>query len=271
MEFNAEFFQGGMASLMHHSLVQRLVLALVVLGLAKLLLILLKHIIAKAEIRGMDASARPLIYSLFAYAIYVIALLLVLHIIGVNTAGLVALVGAASLAVGLALKDALANIAAGLLLMFHRPFKAGDYIECGQVKGRIKGIGLFNTTLVSLDGLYVSAPNTILWGNPIVNFSKNATRRLEISVGISYGDSTDKAMAILRELVENEPRFLKEPAPQFFVAALADSSVNVSFRAWVRNSDYFDLLWMSTDEVKRRFDEAGITIPFPQRTVHLHQ
>jgi small conductance mechanosensitive channel len=90
-------------------------------------------------------------------------------------------------------------------------------------------------------------------------------------VGISYGDSTDKAIEILRGLVENEPRFLKEPAPQFFVAALADSSVNVSFRAWVRNSDYFDLLWMSTDEVKRRFDEAGITIPFPQRTVHLVQ
>ena len=141
-----EFFQGGMASLLQHSLVQRLVLALVVLALAKLLLFLLKHILAKAVVRGMDASAKPLVYSLFSYAIYVVTLLLVLHIAGVNTAGLVALVGAASLAVGLALKDALANIASGLLLMFLRPFKAGDYIECGQVKGRIKGIGLFNTS-----------------------------------------------------------------------------------------------------------------------------
>ena len=266
-----EFFQGGMASLLQHSLVQRLVLALVVLALAKLLLFLLKHILAKAVVRGMDASAKPLVYSLFSYAIYVVTLLLVLHIAGVNTAGLVALVGAASLAVGLALKDALANIASGLLLMFLRPFKAGDYIECGQVKGRIKGIGLFNTTLVSLDGLYISAPNSSLWGSPIVNFSKNATRRLEIAVGIDYGDSTDKALGILRDLVENEPRFLKEPAPQFFVAALSDSAVNVSFRAWARNSDYFDLLWTYTDEVKRRFDAAGITIPFPQRTVHMVQ
>ena len=282
-----EFFQGGMASLLQHSLVQRLVLALVVLALAKLLLFLLKHILAKAVVRGMDASAKPLVYSLFSYAIYVVTLLLVLHIAGVNTAGLVALVGAASLAVGLALKDALANIASGLLLMFLkdalaniasglllmflRPFKAGDYIECGQVKGRIKGIGLFNTTLVSLDGLYISAPNSSLWGSPIVNFSKNATRRLEISVGIDYGDSTDAALGILRDLVENEPRFLKEPAPQFFVAALSDSAVNVSFRAWARNSDYFDLLWTYTDEVKRRFDAAGITIPFPQRTVHMVQ
>ncbi|WP_294959964.1 mechanosensitive ion channel family protein [uncultured Fibrobacter sp.] len=271
MENGMEFFQGGMASLLQHSLVQRLVLALVVLGLAKLLLFLLKHILAKAVVRGMDASAKPLVYSLFSYAIYVVTLLLVLHIAGVNTAGLVALVGAASLAVGLALKDALANIASGLLLMFLRPFKAGDYIECGQVKGRIKGIGLFNTTLVSLDGLYISAPNSSLWGSPIVNFSKNATRRLEISVGIDYGDSTDAALGILRDLVENEPRFLKEPAPQFFVAALSDSAVNVSFRAWARNSDYFDLLWTYTDEVKRRFDAAGITIPFPQRTVHMVQ
>ena len=271
MENGMEFFQGGMASLLQHSLVQRLVLALVVLALAKLLLFLLKHILAKAVVRGMDASAKPLVYSLFSYAIYVVTLLLVLHIAGVNTAGLVALVGAASLAVGLALKDALANIASGLLLMFLRPFKAGDYIECGQVKGRIKGIGLFNTTLVSLDGLYISAPNSSLWGSPIVNFSKNATRRLEISVGIGYGDSTDAALGILRDLVENEPRFLKEPAPQFFVAELSDSAVNVSFRAWARNSDYFDLLWTYTDEVKRRFDAAGITIPFPQRTVHMVQ
>ncbi len=271
MENGMEFLQGGMALLLQHSLVQRLVLALVVLALAKLLLFLLKHILAKAVVRGMDASAKPLVYSLFSYAIYVVTLLLVLHIAGVNTAGLVALVGAASLAVGLALKDALANIASGLLLMFLRPFKAGDYIECGQVKGRIKGIGLFNTTLVSLDGLYISAPNSSLWGSPIVNFSKNATRRLEISVGIGYGDSTDAALGILRDLVENEPRFLKEPAPQFFVAALSDSAVNVSFRAWARNSDYFDLLWTYTDEVKRRFDAAGITIPFPQRTVHMVQ
>ncbi len=258
-----------MNSLLQHSLVQRLVLALVVLGLAKVLLIFLKYILAKAEIRGMDASARPLVYSLFSYAIYVVTLLLVLHIAGVNTAGLVAMVGAASLAIGLALKDTLSNIASGLLLMFLRPFKAGDYIECGQVKGRIKGIGLFNTTLVSLDGLYIFSPNSSLWGNPIVNFSKNATRRLEISVGIGYEDSTDVALNVLRDMVGNDKRFLKDPAPQFFVAALSDSSVKVSFRAWVKNSDYFDLLWMCTDEVKQRFGAAGISIPFPQQTVHL--
>ena len=269
MGYNLDFFREGMNSLLQHSRVQRLVLALVVLGLAKVLLIFLKYILAKAEIRGLDASARPLVYSLFSYAIYVVTLLLVLHIAGVNTAGLVAMVGAASLAIGLALKDTLSNIASGLLLMFLRPFKAGDSIECGQVKGRIKGIGLFTTTLVSLDGLYISSPNSSLWGNPIVNFSKNATRRLEISVGIGYEDSTDVALNVLRDMAECDKRFLKDPAPQFFVAALSDSSVKASFRAWVKNSDYFDLLWMCTDEVKQRFGAAGISIPFPQQTVHL--
>lgn len=271
MDTCIDFFRNGMTSLMEHSLLQRLLLALVVLGLAKVLLILLKRLIARAEVHHrMDPAASPLVYSLASYTIYVVTLLLVLHIAGVNTAGLVAMVGAASLAVGLALKDTLSNIASGLLLMFLRPFKAGDYIECGSIKGKIKGIGLFNTTLVSLDGLYVSAPNSALSGTPIVNFSKNATRRLEITVGIDYGDSTDKALAILRDMVEKEPRFLKTPAPQFFVAALADSSVNVSFRAWSKNSDYFELLWKYTDEVKHRFDDAGITIPFPQRTLHMH-
>lgn len=269
MDFGAEFFQNGMVSLMQHSLVQRLVLALVVLAVAKLSLFLLKHALAKAVIRGMDPSAKPLVYSLISYTIYVFTLLLVLHIAGVNTAGLVAMVGAASLAIGLALKDTLSNIAAGLLLLFQRPFKAGDYIECGQVKGRIKGIGLFNTTLVSIDGLYVSAPNSSLWGQPIVNFSRNSTRRLQITVGISYGDSMEQALGILRDLVDKEPLFLKTPAPQFFVSALADSAVEVSFRAWAKNADYFDLLWKYTELVKHRFDEAGITIPFPQRTVHL--
>ncbi len=269
MDNGVDFFDRWMAPLMGQPLLQRLLLALLVLGFAKLLLFLLKKIVYRAEIKGLDPAARPLVYSLISYTIYVVTLLLVLHIAGVNTAGLVAMVGAASLAIGLALKDTLSNIASGLLLMFIRPFKAGHYIECGSIKGKIKGIGLFNTTLETMDGLFVSAPNSALWGQPIVNFSKNVSRRLELKVGIGYGDSTDRALGIMRELVENEPLFLKNPVPQFFVSALSDSSVDVAFRAWVKNADYFNLLWKYTDEIKRRFDEAGITIPFPQRTCHI--
>ena len=269
MEKVREYFGGWMGHVVDHTMFQRLLIALVILAVAKVLLIVLKQAITHAESRGFDAAAKPLIYSLFSYCIYIIMLLLILHVLGVNTAGLVALVGAASLAVGLALKDALANIASGLLLMFLKPFKAGDYIECGNIKGNIVGIGLFNTTFKTVDGLFVSAPNTALWGQPIVNFSKNPLRRLEITVGIDYGDSPEKALDIMRDVVAEEPLFLRKPEPQFFVSGLDDSCVNVTFRAWARTQDYFPLRWKYTAEIKKRFAEENITIPFPQRTVHI--
>ena len=262
------FLETRFGGILDHSVIQRLFVAMLLLVAARLLLIFLKHVISHAENRGLDSSAKPLVYSLFSYCIYIVTLLLVLHVLGVNTAGIVALVGAASLAVGLALKDALANIASGLLLLFLRPFKAGDYIECGNIKGNIIGIGLFNTTLRTLDGLYVSSPNTSLWGQPIVNFSKNPLRRLEITVGIDYGDSPEKALDIMRDVVATEPLFMRKPEPQFFVSGLEDSAVNVTFRAWTRTQDYFNLRWKYTAEIKKRFDEEKITIPFPQRVVH---
>ena len=269
MDKAREFFGGWFGHVMDHSFLQRILLALVILTVAKLLLVVLKQAITHAESRGFDAAAKPLIYSLFSYCIYIVTLLLILHVLGVNTAGLVAMVGAASLAVGLALKDALANIASGLLLLFLKPFKAGDYIECGNIKGNIVGIGLFNTTFKTVDGLFVSAPNTALWGQPIVNYSKNPTRRLEITVGIDYDDSPDKALDIMRDAVAGEPLFMRKPEAQFFVSGLDDSCVNVTFRAWVRTQDYFPLRWKYTAEIKKRFAEANITIPFPQRTVHV--
>ena len=262
------FLETRFGGILDHSVIQRLFIAMLLLVAARLLLIFLKHVINQAENRGLDSSAKPLVYSLFSYCIYIVTLLLVLHVLGVNTAGIVAMVGAASLAVGLALKDALANIASGLLLLFLRPFKAGDYIECGSIKGNIVGIGLFNTTLRTIDGLYVSSPNTSLWGQPIVNFSKNPLRRLEITVGIDYGDSPEKALDIMRDVVACEPLFMRKPEPQFFVSGLEDSAVNVTFRAWARTQDYFNLRWKYTAEIKKRFAEEKITIPFPQRVVH---
>ena len=236
-----EFLGSWVNHLMDHSMLQRLLMAFVILVVAKVLLVVLRRAIDHAENKGFDKAAKPLIYSLFSYCIYIVTLLLILHVLGVNTAGLVAMVGAASLAIGLALKDTLSNIASGLLLLFLRPFKAGDYIECGSIKGNIIGIGLFNTTFKTVDGLFVSAPNSALWGQPIVNFSN----------------------------VAGEPLFLLKPEPQFFVSSLEDSSVNVTFRAWARTQDYFNLRWKYTAEIKKRFAEENITIPFPQRTVHV--
>ena len=247
---------------------QRFASVLLIAAVTAALLRVLKAVLNHMEKKGLDSSAKPLLYSLFSYALYVAALLAMLNAVGVNTAGIVTMVGAASLAVGLAVKDLLSNIAAGLLLLFLKPFKARDYIECGGVKGRIEGVGLFNTTLRTVDGLYVSAPNSRLWGEPIVNYSRNDLRRLEITTGIDYASSVDKAIAILQEMVAEEPLFLSDPEPQFFVAGLGESSVNVAFRAWIRTDAYWNARWKYTALVKERFEAAGIGIPFPQRTVH---
>ena len=242
-----------------------LLIAAITAGLLRVLKAVLNHMVKK----GLDSSAKPLLYSLFSYTLYIVALLAILNVAGVNTAGIVTMVGAASLAVGLAIKDLLSNIACGLLLLFLKPFRAKDYIECGSVKGLITGVGLFNTTLKTVDGLYVSAPNSKLWGEPIVNYSRNDLRRLEIVTGIDYDSSVDKAVAILQELVRDEPLFLSDPAPQFFVSGLEESAVNVAFRAWIRTDAYWNARWKYTALVKERFQAAGIGIPFPQRTVHL--
>lgn len=235
----------------------------------KIVRILLHKLLSHAETKGMDTSAKPLVESLVSYALNILMLLLSLHILGVNTAGIVAMVGAASLAVGLALKDMLTNIASGILLLFLRPFKAGDYIECGSIKGKISGIGLFNTTFETLDGLYVSAPNGSLWGAPIVNFSKNEKRRVEITVGIAYDTDVEKASEVILSLFAEEPKFLKTPAPEVFVSDLSDSAVTLTARAWAKTPDFFSLKIQYTAAIKKAFQEKGIEIPFPQRVIHL--
>lgn len=246
---------------------ERIGIILGIFILFRIVLAFFNRFLRRAQKKGLDKAAVPLISSLVTYTLYLVVLLLCLNVIGVNTAGIMAMVGAASLAIGLALKDTLSNIASGLLLLFLRPFMASDYIECGGIKGKIHGIGLFNTTLKTLDGLYVSAPNSSLWGAPIINYSRNKTRRLEVIVGISYGSSIEKAIAILKEFVESEDRFILAPKPQYFVSGLQDSSVEITLRAWTTTENYNDLLLLSKAIIKEKFDAAGIEIPFPQRVV----
>jgi small conductance mechanosensitive channel len=234
-----------------------------------LILAIIRFILSFAIKKGADESAKPLIYSLLSYAVYIGGLLMILHILGVNTAGIVTVIGAASLAIGLALKDTLGNIASGILLLFLKPFRASDYIECGSLKGKIVGVGLFNTILISLDGLFVSAPNSMFWGAPIVNFSRNPVRRLDLAFGIDYADSAEKAMAEMKMLVEADNDVLKKPEPSFYVSSLDDSAVCVNMRVWVKTAKYWDMRCKYMKAVKERFDEAGISIPFPQRVVHI--
>lgn len=215
----------------------------------------------------LDDTLLPVLSTIVGYAVYAVGAVIVLDLFGVNTTSLIALMGAAGLAIGLALKDTLSNIAAGIMLLILRPFRVKDFIECGSIIGTVSEVGLFTTQLETPDGLLISAPNSSLWGAPIKNFTRNGKRRMDILVGIAYGDSIDTGLAVLRDLAGKEARFLTTPAPQVMVAAMADSAVNLQLRGWTLTDDYWPTLWDLNQRVKEQIEAAGLTIPFPQRQI----
>jgi small conductance mechanosensitive channel len=200
--------------------------------------------------------------------VLLLTLTAVLNQFGVQTASLIALIGAAGLAIGLALQGALSNVASGIMLLAMRPFKIGDYVDFGT-GGTVDEIGLFVTTMHTPDNIAMVVPNSKIWGNVIKNYSMNDTRRIDMVFGIGYGDDMDKAIRIIEEIIAAEPRFLKDPAPLVKVAELADSSVNIYARPWVNRADFFAAKLDFTKAVKERFSAEGVSIPFPQRDVHL--
>jgi small conductance mechanosensitive channel len=206
---------------------------------------------------------------LVRYLILILVMVAVLAQFGVQTTSIIAVLGAAGLAVGLALQGTLANIAAGVLLLFLRPFKIGEYIDAGGVAGTVREIGLFATEFKSYDGIFVIVPNSHLASVAITNYSRLPTRRMDLVIGISYGDNMNQAMTVLNDLLVNDDRILKDPAHQVMVKELADSSVNLNLRCWANRQDYWSLLFDLTQQAKERLDEHGISIPFPQRDVHL--
>ncbi|GAA0341912.1 small-conductance mechanosensitive channel MscS [Bowmanella denitrificans] len=191
--------------------------------------------------------------------------------LGVDTTSLVALLGAAGLAIGLSMKDSLANFAAGVMLLVFRPFKAGDYVEAGGTAGSVKTIGIFTSTFNTPDNKLVIVPNGAIYGGNITNFSAQETRRVDMVFGISYDSDLRKAKQILIDMLDAEPRVLKDPAPQVAVSELADSSVNFVVRPWVKSADFWAVKFDLTEAIKLRFDQEGISIPFPQMDVHLHK
>jgi small conductance mechanosensitive channel len=228
-------------------------------------------IISKRKLKfdKIDETLIPIFRTISSYLIYALGSLFILDILGVNTASLIALLGAAGLAIGFALKDTLSNIAAGIMLLFLRPFRANDYIEFGSIQGTVKEVNLFTTTFETFDGLFVSTPNGLLWGNSIKNFTKNGRRRIDIIVGISYSDSIDEGLSILNEIANKEERFLQEPKPVTMVSSLAESSVNLQLRGWVKIEDYWQVIWDLNKLTKEGIEKAGLSIPFPQRTIHI--
>jgi small conductance mechanosensitive channel len=219
--------------------------------------------------KDMDRTLISVVAAVVRYFILVTVLVMVLGRFGVQTASILAALGAIGLAVGLALQGTLANIASGVMLLVLRPFRIGDYVNANGNEGTVEEIGLFTTEFTTYDGLYVSVPNSAIWGGRILNYSRNPNRRHDIVIGVSYGDDIDRAQQILLEVIRNDERVLSEPAePQVLVQALADSSVNLDMRFWTTGDDFWPVSFELRKAAKKALDKAGITIPFPQRDVH---
>ena len=219
--------------------------------------------------KWMDATLKPLAASLVRYLILIITVVAVLNQFGVETTSVIAVLGAAGLAIGLALQGTLSNVAAGVMILVLRPFKIGDYIEAGGKAGTVKEVGLFGSELATPDNVFISVPNSAIIGGAIANFSHHGTRRIDIVVGIGYGADIDQAFGVLRGLADADARVLKDPEAHLSVRELADSSVNIGLRIWVNAADYWDVLFDLNKGVKQGLDAAGIEIPFPQRVVEI--
>jgi len=232
---------------------------------------LCKHIFRKVMTkRDVDATITSFIGDLTYILLLAFFVIAALGTLGVQTTSFIAVLGAAGLAVGLALKDSLANFAAGFMMILFRPFSVGDYIEGAGTAGTVEKTHIFNTQLKTPDNKTVIVPNVSLTSGNIVNYSTKETRRVDMTFGIGYDDDIDKAKAIIEEMIHSDKRVLPEPAPVIAVAALADSSVNIVARPWVKSSDYWGLFFDLTEKLKKRFDEEGVSIPYPQRDVHVY-
>ncbi|HDI3133296.1 TPA: small-conductance mechanosensitive channel MscS [Vibrio cholerae] len=221
--------------------------------------------------KEMDKAVVEFIHGLVRYTLFIIVLIAALSRIGVQTASVVAVIGAAGLAVGLALQGSLSNFAAGVLIVAFRPFKSGDYVEIGGVAGSVDSIQIFQTVLKSPDNKMVVVPNSAVIGGAITNYSRHETRRVDMVIGVSYQSDLQKTKRVLRETLEKDPRILKDPDMTIGVLTLADSSINFVVRPWCKTSDYWAVYFDSMQAIKEALDANGIEIPFPQMDVHLNK
>ncbi len=220
--------------------------------------------------RNIDDSLKPFLRSLLYNILLVLLILSVLSTLGIQMTSFVAIIGAAGLAVGLALQGTLQNFAGGVIILILRPFKVGDYIEGSGHAGTIKEIQIFNTVMLTPDNKKIIIPNGGLSNASITNYSAQPTRRVDMVFGIGYDDDIKKAKELLETIVTGDERVLKDPIHQIAVSELADSSVNFVVRPWVNAADYWDVYFDMHEKIKLEFDKAGISIPFPQRDVHIY-
>ena len=226
----------------------------------------LDHLFGKSD--KIDKTVANFLASLGKYAVLVFTGITLLGQFGVETTSLVAVLGAAGLAIGLALQGTLSNLAAGVMLLIFRPFRIGQFVEVGGQSGTVKGISLFMTKLDTPDNVRITIPNNSVWGSAIRNFNYHDTRRLDQVYGISYGDNIDKAIDIIKSVIAADERCFADPEPLVAVKGLGDSSVDIVVRVWCNAPDYWALNWHLLKTVKEQFDENDISIPFPCRTIY---
>jgi small conductance mechanosensitive channel len=220
-------------------------------------------------VKGFDVALRGFLHTILSVVMRFVVAMVAIEQLGIDTTSLLALLGAAGLAVGLALKDSLSNFASGVLLILLKPFKIGDFVEIAGVSATVEKISIFDTVLKTGDNREVIMPNSRIYGDAIINYTSQVNRRVDLIIGVSYEDDLKKVRGLIKHVIDSDERILKDPEPVIAVAELADSSVNFVVRAWVKTPDYWVVRWHLLETIKITFDENDVSIPFPQRTLHM--
>ncbi|MEC4672763.1 MAG: mechanosensitive ion channel domain-containing protein [Nitrospirota bacterium] len=245
--------------------------AILILILGKMVAGWAQRLVAKSLQKSgkVDQTLQGFLGNLARYLVLGFTIIMVLAQFGIETTSVIAIFGAAGLAIGLALQGTLSNVAAGVMLLIFRPFKVGDYVEAGGTAGTVQAIRLFITELATPDNVQILVPNAQVWGTVVKNYSHHPTRRVDFALGIDYSDNIDHAIQHVHAVINADPRALTDPAPMVVVGNLGESSVDLTIRVWCNASDYWGLRFDLTKAFKEKLDTAGISIPFPQRTIHM--
>jgi small conductance mechanosensitive channel len=247
--------------------------------LVALVIFIVGRIVARMIQRGLrkmmqaqevDKILQSFVSNLAYWTIMIFVIIAAINQIGVQTTSLIAVMGAAGLAVGLALQGSLSNFAAGVLIVIFRPYRVGDWVEAAGISGSVEQVQILTTVLKTGDNKQIIVPNSQIMDSVITNYSANDTRRVDMTIGVSYEDDLDKVRSTIQALVDADERILKDPECTIAVSALADSSVNFTVRPWVKTADYWGVMFDLTEAIKKRFDQDGISFPFPQQDVHLY-
>lgn len=250
----------------------KVVAAIVILIVGRWVALGIKNLVKRLmQKSNVDKTLISFVGNLTYVALLAFVVIAALNQLGIQTASFIAIVGAAGLAIGLALQGSLANFAAGVLMIIFKPFKADDFIEGAGVAGTVEKIQIFTTQLKTPDNKTIIIPNAKMMGDNITNYTIKGTRRVDMVFGIGYGDDIDKARQVIKDIVTSDERVLKEPEVMIAVSELADSSVNFTVRAWSSASDYWGIYFDTTEKVKKQFDADGISIPYPQRDIHVFE